>query len=342
MISRAKLANLVQRLRPSIEKYNRHSQYSPLSFFEVYTALAFIYFKQKKIDFAVLETGLGGRLDATNVVYPLVAAITPVSYEHTQKLGNTLTEIAGEKAGIIKRQKAKGKRKNLIVITAPQVEEAMKVIRKKCKQVGARLYEVGKDITYQKRKDGFSVKGIFGEYSDLKIRLLGDHQLINATLATAIAQTLRFYNIDIGITSIRDGLYNTLWPGRCEVVAEEPAVIIDGAQNIASSRALKETIKEKFKYKRLILILGISKDKDIEGICRELRGLVDKVILTKANNPRASNPEELARYFPGKDVYITYSVKEAKKKAWALADKQDLILITGSLFVVGEVRGDLG
>jgi dihydrofolate synthase/folylpolyglutamate synthase len=338
-ISQDELSQLVDQLKPEIEKCNKNSKYDPLSFFEVYTALAFVYFKEKKVDFAVLETGLGGRLDATNVVNPLVCAITPISYEHTQKLGNTLREIATEKVGIIKVSKCQSvKVSKPIVITAPQEKEAMEVIRKKCKVVGARLYAVNKDIFYEKTAKGFSIMGIFDEYPNLEINLLGRHQIINATVAIGVIEALRFYNIIIDTDSIRAGLYNTVWPGRCEVVARNPLVVLDGAQNIASSRTLKGTIKENFKYRKLILVLGISNDKDIKGICNELSDLTDEVVLTKSTNPRATSPKVLAQYFDGKIAHKTNNVKKAKAKAFSLARKEDLILVTGSLFVVGEFR----
>jgi len=336
MISKGEVTGLVERLKPLIQDYNKYSEYGPLSFFEVYTSLAFLYFKEKKVDFAVLETGLGGRLDATNVVNPLVAAITPISYEHTQKLGNTLREITTEKAGIIKVHR-------LIVISAPQEKETMEVIRQKCKEAGAKLYEVNKDIFYEKANKGFNVMGIFGEYPNLEIRLLGEHQRINATVAIGIIEALRFYGIYVGIDSIREGLYNTFWPGRCEIVSRNPLVVLDGAQNIASMKALKEAVKENFsaeggKYKRLILILGISSDKDVKGICNEIYDLADEIVLTKADNSRATAPQTLVKYFNGKKVHITDNAKEAKELAYRLTKKEDLILVCGSLFVVGESR----
>lgn len=331
MISKGELTGLVEKLKPSIQSYNKKSKYGPLSFFEVYTSLAFAYFKEQKVDFAVLETGLGGRLDATNIVKPLVCGITPISYEHTQKLGNSLKEIATEKAGIIKD-------KNSIVISALQEKEVMEVIKQRCQRLGVKLYAVNKDLFYQKMRQGFNVIGIFDEYPNLETRLLGNHQLINVTLAIGVIEALRFFDIYVGIDSIRTGIYNTFWPGRCEIVAKDPLIILDGAQNIASSRALKETIKENFKYKRLILVLGISNDKDIKGICKELSDLADEVILTQASNPRATAPGILARYFNGRYVHKTKDVKEAKEISGKLANNQDLILITGSLFVVGEVR----
>ena len=348
MISKGEVTGLVERLKPRIQSYNKYSEYGPLSFFEVYASLAFIYFKEEKVDFAVLETGLGGRLDATNVVNPLTVAITPISYEHTQKLGSTLREIAAEKAGIIKN-------KGSVVISAPQEEEARQVIRARCFEMGSRLYEVDKDIFYDIKKSGFDVRGIFDKYPDLKIRLPGKHQLINAAVAVGVIETLRLHNINVGIDAIRGGLYNTVWPGRCEVVSSNPLIVLDGAQNIASMRALKEAIKENFsaegarlpdgqgsakggKYKRLILVLGISSDKDVKGICNEIYDLADEIVLTKADNLRATEPESLVKYFNGKEVHITDNVKEAKELAYHLAKKEDLILVCGSLFVVGEFR----
>ncbi|MBU0709709.1 MAG: bifunctional folylpolyglutamate synthase/dihydrofolate synthase, partial [Candidatus Omnitrophica bacterium] len=263
MILEEELADLVERFKPAIDKYSDITKYGPLSFFEVYTVLAFVYFKEQNVDFAVLETGLGGRLDATNTVNPYICAITPISLEHRQLLGDSLGEIAGEKAGIIKP--------NAIVVSAPQETEVLEVIRDRCKEMKAKLFEVGKDIFYEKQTDGFSVLGAFGEYPGLAITLLGKHQIVNATLAVGIIEALRFYGIILDAYSIRQGLYHTLWPGRCEVISREPFVVLDGAQNLASAKALKEAIRENFsaeggsasggRYKKLILVLGISKDK---------------------------------------------------------------------------------
>ncbi|MCX5702366.1 MAG: bifunctional folylpolyglutamate synthase/dihydrofolate synthase [Candidatus Omnitrophica bacterium] len=346
MILKNELTDLVNELKAPIDKYNKKSKYGPLSFFEIYTSLAFAYFKEKNVNFVVLETGLGGRLDATNVVNPLVVAVTPISYEHTQKLGVTLREIAAEKAGIIKKhqdtlptgRQAKTQGHKLMVISAPQEKEAIEVIRKKCQDVGAKLYEVNKDIFYEAQSEGFNVIGLFGEYPCLKIRFLGKHQLINATVAVGVIEALRPYNTYIGIDSIRSGLYNTIWPGRCEIISKNPMIVLDGAQNIASSRALKKAIKDNFEYKRLILTLGISNDKDIKGICSELSGLADEVVLTKANNSRATEPKILAKFFKHKNVHMTLNVKEAQTLVCGMAKKEDLILVCGSLFVVGEFR----
>ncbi len=338
MITRGKFAELVETLRPAVEEYNKGSKYGPLTFFEVCTAIALFYFKEKKVDFAVLETGLGGRLDATNVAEPLVCAITSISYEHTQKLGNTLGKIAAEKAGIIKRYALCAMRYAPIVISAPQEKEARDIIVNKCKEVGAKLYIVGKDIKYKKNKTGFDIHGPFGEYKNLKISLIGGHQIVNAATAIGMIEALRNHGILIDADSIKKGLYNTVWPGRCEVISRNPIIVLDGAQNTASAAVIGKAIRQNFKYKRLVLVLGISSDKDIKGICKELKGLADTVILTKSKNPRATPHKELAQYFRGGDIHITDNVAQAKKTALSISGKEDLILVTGSLFVAGEFR----
>ena len=317
MISRYELAKLVSQLKPAVEKFNKNSKYGRLSFFEVYTTLAFIYFKKKKVDFTVLETGLGGRLDATNTVNALVSVITPISYEHTRILGNTLAKIAREKAGIIKAQGSGLRAQGLNVISAPQKKEAQEVIRNRCKEVGAKLIEINAPI------------------EGTNLGLLGEHQRINAAVARQAVEALK---LGIKEKTIQDALAKTVWPGRCEVISKNPLIVLDGAQNIASAQALKKAIREKFKFKNLILVLGISSDKDIKGICDELCDLADKVIITQANNPRAAEPPALAKYFQDKETHLTENIGEARKLAQLLAKKKDLILVTGSLFVVGEFR----
>lgn len=341
MISKREIARLVERLKPIVEKYNRSCKYGALTFFEIYTALAFLYFKQKKVDYAVLESGLGGRLDATNTVNPLVCGISPISYDHTDQLGKTIKKIAKEKAGIIKsdgRLQIAGGR--LAVVSAPQEKEVREVIRKRCKDADAKLYEVEKDIVWRKKRytNGFQifyVKGIRKNYDNLKIRLLGEYQLDNAALALGLTELLNEGKITPA--AVKHGLQNALWPGRLEVLSKKPTVVLDGAQNAASALALKEALKSYFRYQKLILVLGISNDKDIKGICDCLGGIADKIILTKAKNPRAADPRVIKKTIH-KPVLVTYNIKESIRQARHLATPRDLILITGSLFVAGEAR----
>jgi dihydrofolate synthase/folylpolyglutamate synthase len=277
---------------------------------------------------------MGGRLDATNAADALVCGITPLSFEHVQKLGNTLAKIAAEKAGIIKH-------KGAIVISAFQARAARKVILRRCKKFQARLYEVGKQLKYFKSPKGFWIKGFKNKYTNLRLNLLGSHQLANAALAVGLVEGLSFYGFKFKTDAIRRGFANAVWPGRCEVIRRDPLIILDGAQNLASAQVLKSAIRENFsaegKYRKLILVLGISDDKDIAGICKTLNPLADEVILTRAKTSRAADPRKLAACFKRK-LYLTQSVKEAKLLAGSLAKKEDLILVTGSLFVVGEFR----
>ena len=315
MISRKELADLVTRLKPEIDKYNKISQHGQLTFFEIFSTLAFQYFLDKKVDFAVLETGLGGRLDATNVVVPLVSVITPISYEHTQKLGKTLGRIAGEKAGIIKPGAS--------LVCAPQEKEALDVIRKRCKEKKSRFYLISR---------------IPSGVSRVNLSLIGEHQKINAAVSVAAVGVLRGRGFKISPLAINKGLSRARWPGRCEAISKKPLVVLDGAQNAASARVLKKAIRDNFKYSKLTLVLGISSDKDIKGICRELKGLADRVILTRAATPRAASVDRLAVYFKGQNTFKSDSVKQAMELAKRISRKEDLILVTGSLFVVGEAR----
>jgi len=336
-ISEADISKYVEKLKIAIEKFIQQNKNEELSFFEVYTALALLYFKEKNVDFAVLETGIGGRLDATNAVDALICGITPISFEHTQRLGKTLKAIAKEKTGIIKN-------KNQIVVSAPQPQEAMDAIKERCRELNAKLYLLGKDIFFEEISSDingqvFNCFDSFNEYTYLRIGLLGYHQLINAATAVGIVDSLRLHNIIISPDAIKKGLDDTIWPGRFEIVAKDPFVILDGAQNIASAKELKETIKKYFGSKKVILVLGISQDKDIKGICQELESISKAIILTKADHPRATEPEKILCFF-GKDREIkkTSSVKEAMELSKSISQKTDIILATGSLFVVGETR----
>jgi len=339
MISKVRLARLVRKLKPSIEKFNRTSRQGALSYFEITTALAFLNFKEERVDLAVLETGLGGRLDATNTVDSLVSTISPIGYEHTRELGRSLRRIATEKAGIIKRDHRIKDGNGGFVVSAPQKKEALEVIRDRCRQVGARLFLAGKDIKWRRKGNSFTIEGIGAKYSKLKSSLIGEHQMVNAAVAVGTVEALRNYQIKISPGSIRGGILRTSWPGRCEVVQRRPLIILDGAHTGASAAALRKTIQENFRYKKLILIFGISLDKDIKGVVGHLAGLADRVILTKSASPRATEPAKLAGYFHSSGaIESSLSVSDARALALRTADRDDLILVAGSLYVVGEFR----
>lgn len=334
LISEDDIGRILEQIKEALAGFKD----DPPSFFEIYTALCFIYFKEKKVDFAVYETGLGGRLDATNILHPLVSVITPISYEHTDKLGFTLAGIAAEKGGIIKDTS--------VCVLAPQEPEALCVLENICNEKKAKLIRVGKEINYEElkgddEKQEFNVFGVFQEYPRLLTRLLGSHQIANSATAIGAVEALRFSGITIPEDAVRRGVRHASWPGRLEIIGRRPLVILDGAQNRASALALANAIKKIFKYKNLILVLGVSKDKDKKGILDELLPITNSVILTKSKVVgRACEPSEIKELFDSKDkeVLVASNSKDALLKAKKIAKPEDLVLITGSLFLVGEVR----
>lgn len=334
-IDETEIVSLICRIKPFLDKFSKSSKFGPPSFFEVYTALAFLLFSIKKVDIAVVEVGLGGRLDATNVLHPLVAGLAPISLDHMDKLGKTLESIAREKCGIIKN--------NCVVVSSEQDANVMNYIRNTVIDKNARLYEVGKDIFYESLTSNpegqtFNVRGIFGDYTLLTTPLLGRHQAGNAAAAIGIIEALRSSNILICSHDITAGIRNVDWPGRLQVVGRGPWIVLDGAQNEASAMALKEAVSALFSYKDLILIMGVSADKDVEGIGRNLFPLADKIFFTRSCSKRAVPPEALKKKFQSYEekIILTFNVKEAVELARRQARPDDLILITGSLFVVGE------
>ncbi len=330
LITEDEFAQTVSRIKAAITEQNE-GRYGELSTFEILTALAFSYFEQKGCDFQVLETGLGGRLDATNVVpHPDVCVLTSISLDHTAVLGDTLAQIAAEKAGIIKR--------GTIVISAPQSSEAEAVIRSIAEEKGARLIVVGQEVTWHKTDAGLSnqsltVKGIQGEYA-LRIPLLGEHQLENAATAVGALEAL-----GVGSEAIRQGLHKVDWPGRMQILSERPLLIADGAHNGDSAAKLVRSIKEYFTCEKSILILGTSADKNSAAIIAELAPFFDMVITTTSEHPRATDAKKLASQFRGvgTEAVITETVSQALEEARNRASSQDLICATGSLFLVAEV-----
>jgi dihydrofolate synthase/folylpolyglutamate synthase len=336
MIGEEEINEISEEIKPVAENFRKHDTMGNASFFEILTACAFLYFKKKQVDVAVLETGLGGRLDATNVAMPLASGITNISLEHTDKLGNTLSEIAYEKAGIIKEHG--------LVVSASQEKEAIEIIRKVCAEKGAGLCEIGKDIKYSilnsdEKTQIFDLKGPGYFYKNLETNLIGCHQVENASISIGMLKLMAPGKFNIRENDIKKGLIKAAWPGRLQVIQKNPYIVLDGAQNPASAAALADSIKKLFNYKKLICVFGISSDKDIKGVSSILDAASDIIILTKAkNNPRAEDISRLKQNFqssrPGLEE--TSDIDEAMQKALKLADKDDLILVTGSLFVVGD------
>ncbi|MFH1190242.1 MAG: folylpolyglutamate synthase/dihydrofolate synthase family protein [Candidatus Omnitrophota bacterium] len=335
LIPEADVGDILDEIKPAVDAMGGDEP----SFFEIYTALAFLYFRTKGADFAVYEAGLGGRLDATNVVDPLVNVITPISYDHTAILGDTLEKIAHEKAGIIKSGD--------ICVSAPQDPRALRAIAKACKEKDAELILVGRDIKYDEEsaddeREVFSVTGLFGKYESLHMKLLGSHQVMNAATAIGAVEAMRLSGVSVGSGAVRRGIGSAVWPGRLEVVRKRsPRIILDGAQNAASADALQRSIRKLFKYGKLILVLGVSKDKDIKGILKELVPISDLIILTRSEIvERAMDPEAIRALITPKSkaVAVTQDVGDALALGLSKAGRSDLVLVTGSLFIVGQAR----
>lgn len=334
LIKKKEFAFLVSEIRSKLET-------SPLpslpTFFEVYTAIALLYFYYKKVDFAVLEVGLGGRLDATNVVNSLLAIITQISLDHTRELGKNLVSIAKEKTGIIK-EKSK-------VVISPQPEPVLKVIEKSCKEKKASMYEVGKEISFERirmnsRGQIIQVRIAGENYPHLFLPLLGEHQAINAATAVGAIDLLGKYGLFIGRKAIAAGLRKVKWPARIQILSTSPLLIVDCAHNQASAEALAKCLEEVFPEKEIIFVVSILKDKDVEGIGKSLSGERTRLVLTQTNSSRALGPVSIERRigeFGWREVIVKRRVQDAISYARSIATSQDLICVTGSVYLAGEV-----
>ena len=334
-ISDEDLDRLVGKYRVILEKFRDSPKHGPLTYFEVLTALAFKYFEQQSVDIVVLETGLGGRLDATNMVNPLVCGLTPISREHTAILGDTIAKIAFEKAAIIKINKP--------VVIAPQTKEAQLVIEGQAHVKKARPYWVGEDIVFDfgqtdPLQQSFSVTGLHTRYQ-LNTRLLGRHQVVNAAVAIGLVECLETDSLYVAPQAIQSGIEDTFWPCRFEVVQKNPWIVLDAAHNPQSIRTLGDTVRRIFPDKKVFPILGVSKDKDVRGICESILNMATEIILTRSRNPRAYVFEESVKaIFKAIPVHEAFPVPEAVKLALTRAQKDDVILITGSIFLAAEAR----
>ncbi len=363
--SAGELVDLVDQLRPVVLAMDQEavssadSSLSP-TYFEITTAIALMYFAQCKVDLAILEVGLGGRLDSTNVCQPAVTVITSISFDHTKQLGNTLGEIATEKAGIIKP--------GVPVLCGPLDDEPRRMITEIAQQHGCRMLEAGHDFTHayrpplqldqQQQTGQLDFSGTFCDHTvELKgvpLRLLGEHQAANAALAVATCFELQRQGWSISHESIRVGLAELMLPARVEVVGRRPTVVLDVAHNVASAQALVDVLTTSFATERRILILATSKDKDVPGIVRVLLPHFDRVIATEyQNNLRAVPTDKLAQIVREQSSIANLAVEVIESAtpldAWQLAQQfasqaetnEPLICITGSFFIAAELRRPL-
>jgi dihydrofolate synthase/folylpolyglutamate synthase len=320
------VASLTERLQPLV------SRIEGITTFEIMTALGFLYFAEQGVEVAVLEVGMGGRLDATNVVNPLVAIITSLSYDHTHILGETLPLIAREKAGIIKDK--------ALVVSAPQAPEAMAVIEEVCREKDAELTVIGRDWTWEAGEANLDGQWFRVAGRRFWIPLLGRHQLDNATVVVAAMEKLRQWGINIPEPSVREGLRRVRWPGRLEILGRRPWVVVDGAHNGDSSRKLVAAIGELFPHRKLILVFGALMGHSVPDMLDALLPAADEVILTRANRIRAVATSDLLQEVcvRHREAEMTETVAEALERALALASPSDLICATGSLSIVAEAQ----
>lgn len=345
------LVALVNRVRPLVEKIGSDQSLGEMTEFEVVTALALDYFASADVDLVVFEVGLGGRLDATNVVTPLISIITNISLEHTAVLGSTIEAIAAEKAGIIKAEKP--------LLTAAEDQRALQVFRTRCRELKAPMYRVypppritggkgnKKPVAVLKKitSEGqiFSYRGFSIELDDLFIPLRGRYQLNNAATALAALELLEKEGYPTDEAAVRSGLSETVWPGRLELIQKDPLVIMDGAHNPAAMEKLAEAVPQYFHYRRLILVIGILADKDIAAMLEHILPLAAVVIFTRPLLPRAADPGDVAEFAIShfklqNDYLIIQSHSEAFDRALELAGPQDAVLVTGSLYTVSDIR----
>lgn len=335
-ISQEKIAELLTGMRPLLENMVKEGFEHPTEF-EVSTALGFLYFWIETVDFLVLEVGLGGAIDSTNVVIPQVSVITNVAMDHMDYLGSTITEIAAIKSGIIKPK--------VPAVTAADDQAALAVIREAAQKNGSTLTEVGRDLTWRISKNTeagveFDVSTPAKTYKELRIRLAGEHQVLNACTALAAIEALGSSGVFIDEQTVRQGLAGASWPARLEMVSTSPRVLLDGAHNMHGALSLSKALKDVFSYQDLFLVFGMLGDKEREKVVAELAPLAKAVVVTKPNSPRAGDWEKIAdevrKYV--NEVYLIESIGEAVKKGMDLAGPEDLVCVTGSLYMVAEAR----
>lgn len=337
MISQADFGRLMKVVEPIVTK-----QKPTPTYFDVLTAVAFKYFAEQKVELAVVETGLGGRLDSTNVIKPEVTAITSISKDHMAQLGLTLSRIAEEKAGIFKT--------GVPAVTVQQDVEAEIVLKRVAESRGVQLAITGKDIEFSYRFESSRLQGphnriclttATSKFEHLAVPLLGEHQAINCGLALSVIDRLKTRGIAISDARAMEGLAKTTIPGRMEMVNLQPRVIVDGAHNAASVDAMMRAIGQHIPYDSMVVIFGCCADKDVSGMLDRITSGADKVIFTKVDNIRSADPNELAaRYIEqyGKMAQVAATLEEALSIANRAVTKEDLICITGSFYLVGEAK----
>lgn len=308
------------------------------TYFEFTTSIAFLYFAKEQVDIAIIETGLGGRLDATNIISPLVSIITPISLDHMDYLGDKIEEVAAEKGGIIKE--------GTTVIIAKQGNESLKVLQQIAKDNNAEGFLFGRDFSIANLSaNGFDYCGLKRRIKGIEVSMYGDYQKDNASLALACIERLAVYGYKVNDALLMSGIKDTFWPGRFEIISDDPEIILDGAHNPAAAKELAKSLKTRFNGGRGIFVLGFMGDKEIEAILAEFAPLASNIILTKPAGDRAFDPAaaapEISNSLKCSKVTVIPDMKEAIDEGIMLAKEKSFIIITGSLYMVGEARAIL-
>jgi dihydrofolate synthase / folylpolyglutamate synthase len=302
------------------------------TFFEFATAMAFYEFGKHNVDWAVIETGMGGRLDATNIIKPALSIITNISLEHKTYLGNTIADITREKGGIIKN--------GVPVVTGVKQKNAISVLKTIADSKSAKLHRFGDAFRVRRGNGSFSYYGIENVWRNINTGLSGDHQIENAALVLAACEILNQNNLDLTLQNIKDGLLQNRWPGRLEIVSPSPLVLLDGAHNFIAARNLATYLSDTFSHRNITLVIGILDDKPYASMLKSLIPCCSKIILTRPKIDRSLAPEKL--YPIAKkmisDVHIIPDVDKAVVNAVETASPEDAICIAGSLYVVGEAK----
>jgi len=342
MISESQMLGLLNRAYAPIEKMAKKD---PPTFFEIMTALAFMHFANVGVDIAVIETGLGGRLDSTNVIRPKVIGISSLSIDHQQQLGSTIDSIAREKAGIFKR--------GIPIVSVQQDVEAMEVLKARANVVKAPLSVTGQEIDFSyrfetSREDGphtrINLTTATSKFEHLRVPLPGKHQAINCSLALAMLDKLKASGYEIDNEKAIEGLNQVFLSGRMEIICDNPRIIIDAAHNAASIRELIRAIGQNIPYDSMVVIFGCNSDKDVEGMLRQLQYGADKVIFTRSRSAKAMSPEDLGDMYSeicGKMYQTAVSLGQALQLAEGAVGKEDLICITGSFYLIGQAKARL-
>jgi dihydrofolate synthase/folylpolyglutamate synthase len=332
---REDVARILSGIKPLFEEMLGQSM--PLRFFDIVTAMALQYFREASVEYAVLEVGLGGRLDATNVVDPLVSVITNIGYEHTNILGETLVEIAGEKAGIIKPGR--------VLVTATRDGDVFRVFTEKAEELGAEVVHVGYDTSYT--RTGSSLAGqtfdlrSLRAYNGLSIPLLGEHQVLNAATAVAAVESLGRYGVEVPGEAVRRGLADVRWPARLEIVMRRPMVVLDCAKDAEATEAVRRSIMGDMKPRRIVAVVSMSSDKKIPGMIDSIAAVAERFIVTTHSvMGRAAEPTVIAAEVErnGRPYEIVTDEEAAFRRALELAGEDDMVLVIGSVFLAGSAR----